>query len=269
MGKVSALVITKNEERHIGPCLESLVWADEIVVLDAFSTDQTVEIARRYTIRVLQRHFVSFPEQRNAAMSLAAHQWVLFVDADERITPELASEIRMVLDDEDGAGITAGQCAEITTGQGERIAGYWIPRENIIWGKWIRYGGWYPDYQLRLLRRGWAKYDESREVHELVQLTGGAGRLSNRLIHYNYEYLAQFLCKQDLYAQYEARTMFRRGIKPRWRSFVLQPLREFKRHYIDLRGYLDGFHGLLLAVLLAYYNLVTYFRLQRMWQGNL
>lgn len=244
MAKITFAVITKNEERQIGDCLACADWVDETLVVDSYSSDRTVEIARMYTDRVYQREFVSFARQRNNALDLASGDWVLFVDADERVTPALAAEVRGIVDGED-----------------EGLAGYWIPRKDIIWGKWIRYGGWYPDYQLRLLRCGKARYDERRKVHELVDLDGEAGYLANPFIHYNYSTVRQFLEKQEMYTTLEAQILHDKGLRARPHNFVLQPIRAFKRRYWHLQGYRDGGHGLLLSLLLAYYEFVTYRKL--------
>ncbi len=244
--KLSVIVLTKNEEKNIAACLESVQWADELIVLDSFSEDATVEIARSFGARVHQRQFVNYPDQRNAAIELARGDWVFFIDADERATPGLAAEVRRVIENESPVG-------------------WWVPRKNYIFGRWIRHAGWYPDYQLRLFRRHRARYDEAREVHELVILDGEAGYLENALIHYNYDNLAQFFARQDLYTNYEARAMFKQGIRVKPQNFILQPLREFRRRYLSLEGYRDGFHGLLLSSLMAYYELVKYLKLRRMW----
>ena len=245
MAKLSIIVLTKNEERNIGPCLESVAWGDELIVLDAFSEDRTVEIARAHGARVHQRPFRNFADQRNAALELATHPWVFFVDADERATPELAAEVRRVIERDEPVG-------------------WWVPRRNYIFGRWVRHAGWYPDYQLRLFRRDRGRYDEAREVHELVLLDGPAGCLENTLTHYNYDSLAQFFARQDVYTDYEARIMYRQGLRARPHNFVLQPLREFRRRYFELEGYKDGWLGLLLSLLMAYYELVKYGKLWRM-----
>ncbi|MCL5959718.1 MAG: glycosyltransferase family 2 protein [Chloroflexi bacterium] len=252
MSKITFAVITKNEEQRIAGCLERAAWADEILVLDSCSADRTVEIARRFTDRVFQNEFVSFPHQRNRALDLATGDWVLFVDADERVTPELA---------EDVVRVTGGG------GLGESIAGYWIPRQNIIWGKWIRHGGWYPDHQLRLLRRDKSRYDENRRVHELVVLEGGEGHLTNTFVHYNYDSIGQFLNKQSYYCEFESRTLFERGVSPRPWAPPLQAMRAIKRRLWDLQGYRDGGHGLLLSILLGYYEFVVYAKLLQMQSG--
>jgi (heptosyl)LPS beta-1,4-glucosyltransferase len=252
-GTLSAVVITKNEERHIGECLACLGWADELLVVDSFSVDRTTVNAETAGAKVYQRPFVSFPQQRNAALALAQADWVLFVDADERVTPELGAEVRQAI---------SGSAEKVDSS----VAGYWIPRRNIIWGRWIKHGGWYPDYQLRLLKRGRATYDERRQVHEVVVLDGDAAYLAECLVHYNYERLGQFFAKQAQYALLEAHSMLRAGVHPRPRNYVLQPLREMYRRYVQLRGYRDGWAGLLLAVLLGYYNLATYLTLRKLWR---
>jgi (heptosyl)LPS beta-1,4-glucosyltransferase len=245
--RLAAVVLTKNEEHNITECLQSVGWADKLCVLDSDSTDRTVELARQAGAEVQQRPFVNYADQRNVALQTFAAQWILFVDADERATPELAVEVRRVIQD-------------------ESVVGWWVPRRNYIWGRWIRHAGWYPDYQLRLLKRGCARYDPTREVHEIVQLDGPDGHLQNPLTHYNYATVRQFLHRQDSYVTYEASVLVRQGIHPRPHSLLLQPLREFRRRYITLQGYKDGGHGLLLSLLMAYYTGVAYWRARGMRQ---
>ncbi len=243
--RVSAIVLTFNEERHIGACLKSLAWADERIVLDSMSTDRTCDIARACGARVEQRPFVNWAEQRQAAMALAAHRWVFFVDADERATEELATEVRSVIQSDD-------------------CAGYWVPRRNIIFGKHIAHTGWSPDYQPRLLNVTRCRWDPSRPVHELVLFDGPDGRLTHTLTHYNYDNLAQFVAKQERYTDIYARQLHAEGKKARLRSFIGQPAREFVRRFVTLQGYRDGWHGLLLSALLAFYQLRTYVKLWRL-----
>lgn len=235
--KLVAAILTKNEARHITDCIASVSWADQVLVSDSFSDDGTPELARAAGAVVHQRPFAGWASQRNAALDEAARlgaEWVFFVDADERATPELGEEVH-----------------EVITVRPE--AGWWVPRHNYIVGQRVRYGGFYPDYQLRLLRVGRARYDPGRPVHEVVLLDGADGYLTHPLIHYNYESWAQFHRKQRRYAAYEAHILRERGIQPRPHNFVLQPLREFRRRYLTLQGYRDGLHGLKLCVLLAYY----------------
>lgn len=246
MAEISAIVLTRNEEGNIAECLNTLRWADELLVLDSFSDDATVEIAGAMGAEVQQRRFDNYALQRNAALRIAGKEWVFFVDADERATHELADEIRRAVLD-------------------EGLDGWWVPRKNYIFGRWIRHAGWYPDYQLRLLRRDSSRYDERREVHELVELDGQAGYLHSPLIHYNYDTVREFCDKQDRYTEYEVRMLFESGQRARPWNLVLQPLRQFRWRYLTLRGYRDGWRGLLLSCLLAYYELVRYWRLWR-WQ---
>jgi (heptosyl)LPS beta-1,4-glucosyltransferase len=246
--KLIVIILTKNEEKNIADCIASVNWADEVVVFDAFSQDRTVEIAQESGATVFQHPFQNFAQQRNAALDTVDSDWVFFVDADERATPELAVEVRRAIQDESRSG-------------------WWVPRHNYIFGRVICHAGWYPDYQLRLLRHGQARYDPKREVHELVILDGEEGYLENSLIHYNYETMTQFIERQNRYTDYDARILFDQGVRPKPHNFILQPLREFRRRYISLEGYKDGFHGLLLSLLMAYYTLVMYVRLRRLWQG--
>ncbi len=244
---ITCIMLTLNEDENIGPCLETVQWADELLVVDSFSQDRTVEIAEAHGAQVHQRTFRDYADQRNAALELARHDWVLFVDADERVTPELAAEIQRVL---------------TQAGQNENApVGYWIPRRNYIFGKWIRHTGWYPDHQLRLMRRSRARYDPARQVHELVILNGPAGRLEHPLVHYNYATLGEFIARQNRYSDYDARVLFNQGVRARPHNFILQPLREFRRRYFTLQGWRDGWHGLLLSLLMAWYELVKYAKL--------
>jgi glycosyltransferase involved in cell wall biosynthesis len=236
---VTAAIIARDEQVHIVPCLETIAWADERLVLDGGSRDRTVELARQAGARVEQRPFDDFARQRNAAMSLAAHDWILFVDADERVTPELADEAR-------------------ATVEHPGHDGYYIPRFNHIFGKVIRHTGWYPDYQMRLLDRRHARYDEDVPVHEVVRLDRGEpGRLTQHLVHYNYQTIGQFLSKQERYSDFEARQLRDAG-PVRARCLLSMPLREFARRYWTLQGFRDGGHGLLLSLLMAYFTFRRY-----------
>jgi len=231
---LAAVVLTLNEEDNIRECLESLAWAPRRVVFDSGSRDATVELAREMGAEVLTRPFDNYAAQRNAALEQVEADWIFFVDADERATPDLAEEVQRVI-------------------LSPAYAGWWVPRENYIVGRRVRGAGWWPDYQLRLLRRGKARYDPARPVHEVVILDGQAGHLKHPLIHYNYRSWEQFHAKQRRYAIYEAEALLRRGIRPRPHNFILQPWREFRRRFFTLRGYQDGWWGLRLSFWLAYY----------------
>ena len=246
MPHLVAVILTRNEAHHIPACVASVrPWVDAVVVWDSASTDDTVAAAAGAGALAVVRPFDNFAAQRQAALDTIAAEWILFVDADERVTPALGREIRVA----------------ITSDQAD---GYWIPRRNYIVGYAPAGGGFFPDYQLRLLRRTAARYAPEREVHEIVELTGMAGHLHEPLIHHNYATWAQFRRKQMMYAGYEARILAGRGIRPRPHNFILQPLREFHRRFVALGGWRDGWPGLRLALLLAwYYGFMPYWLLLR------
>lgn len=246
--ELAAVVLTKNEERHIGDCLDSLAWTDEQVVFDDFSTDLTAEIAQGKGARLLSHSFVNFAAQRDAALAAVDARWILFVDADERVTPELAKEVRRVIAYEDD----------------QARAGWWVPRHNYMIGHRMRGGGWYPDYQLRLLQRECARYDPDHPVHEIVILDGNAGHLEHHFIHYNYDTVAQFRRKMGSYTQFEAQILREQGIRVRPWTYLSMPLREFRRRFFTLGGYRDHIYGLLFCGLMSWYTSLTYWRLRQL-----
>ena len=243
---ICAVVLTKNEERHIGPCLDSLAWADRRVVFDSFSTDRTCEIAREHGAEVIQHPFSDYASQRNAALDAVEAEWVFFVDADERATPELAEEIPALCPPRRAEGMQGGE------------AGYYVPRDNYLFGRLTRGAGYWPDYQMRLLRRGHARYE--RPASEIVTLDGEAGYLKHPLIHYNYDSVAQFHAKQRFRIDFEATNLYEQGIRPKFYAPFVQPVRHFWWRFVTLKGYRDGLHGLRLSVLLAYYFGYRYYR---------
>jgi (heptosyl)LPS beta-1,4-glucosyltransferase len=241
--RLTAIILTKNEARHIVPCIESLAWADEVVVFDSYSKDETVELAQGAGARVIQHPFENFSQQRNDALDMIESDWIFFVDADERATPAVGNEIRQAIQRED-------------------VHGWWSPRHNYIFGRLTRGAGYLPDYQMRLLRSGCGRYE--RPASEIVALEGADGYLTQPLIHYNYETLALFHHKQHTRETFEATTLHRQGVRLRPHTFVLQPLRHFWWRYVTLKGYQDGWHGLRLCLLLAYYFGWRYY--VRLWQ---
>jgi glycosyltransferase involved in cell wall biosynthesis len=249
MDELVAVILTYNEQKHVGACIDSVAWCDQVLVFDSFSTDQTCEIARDKGAALLQHPFKGYGSQRQAAMDAlgaSASRWILFVDADERVTPELAGEIR-----------------ERIAQRGDEV-GWWIPRHNYIFGRLTLHTGWYPDYQLRLMRADRSRWDPEREVHELPILDGPVGHLENVLIHYNYDSLRLFIAKQERYVEFDARILDQAGerVKP-WSPFWM-PIRHFKWRFVDLEGYRDGLHGLWLSVLMSYYEGKKYARLARL-----
>lgn len=247
MAELTAIILTRNEAYHIVACIESLRWADRIVVFDAYSDDETVSLAESAGVEVHRRRFDNFAAQRNAALEAVATDWVFFVDADERGTPALADEIRQVM-----------------TGRPEN--GWFVPRHNMIFGRITLGAGWYPDYQFRLLRHGYARY--IRPVHEIGEVDGAIGYLQNPLIHHNYRDPAQFHRKQRFYVEHDAAILWEAGVRPKPHNYLLQPLRQFWWRFFTLRGYRDGLHGLRLSLYMAYYEWLKYRRLARLWAAG-
>src|SRR5205807_6680977 len=223
--------------------------ADErLVLVDSATVDATREIARLLGARVEERAFDNFAAQRNAALQLAKGDWVLFVDADERIPPALRDEVlRTIADPADRRG-------------------FWIARHNHLMGRVVRHAGWFPDYQLRLLERCSAHFDPTRPVHELAIVDGAIGYLREPLAHFNYASLREFFAKQERYCPLDADRWLATYGRPRARALLGQPVREFWRRYITLEGYRDGALGLLLSALLAYYAGKTIY-LSRRWRA--
>lgn len=246
--RLSAAIIARDEERHIAGCLASLAGlADEVVVLlDTRTRDHTAQICLAHGAQLFHEPWRGFAAQRNRALARCAGDWVLFIDADERVTPELNAEIRALLSRPPAAGAAPEH------------AGYWIPRFNRFFGQTLRGGGWYPDHQLRLLRRDAARYDEARHVHEYADLSGPAGYLQGHLIHHNIEQIGEFWHKQSRYALAEARTLAAEGRRARLRNFLGAPAREFVRRYIRLGGWRDGPLGLFLCAALAWFEVVKF-----------
>lgn len=238
--ELCAVILTLDEAQHIGDCIESLQWVDRIVVFDAYSADDTLAIAREAGAQVFQSRFTNFAQQRNAALDAVKTDWVFFVDADERGTEELGSEVRRVISERSEAG-------------------WYVPRHNYIFGKRTRGAGWFPDYQLRLFRHGKVRYE--RAVHEVAQVDGEIGYLQNVLVHYNYETVERFHHKQRQYTSFDARILYEEGIRPKIYTPFTQMLRHFWWRYVTLKGYQDGAHGLRLSLLMAYYEWVKYRKL--------
>jgi glycosyltransferase involved in cell wall biosynthesis len=230
---LSVIMITKDAAGHVRRSLESIRWADEVVVMDSGSNDDTVPICRDYTTKIFVRPFDTFAAQRNAALKRAAGEWILALDADEVVPLDLAREIR-----------------EIVARPGPGIHGYFVRRQNHFCGRPIRYL-WGDDRLLRLFRRESGRF--VNDVHEKVELAGPAATLSHPLVHFNSATLREYVRKNALYTRLEAGQRSRRGERGSLFRLLLAPLRVFA--YLSLRGYRDGWMGLLLAALLAYFTL--------------
>lgn len=244
--RLTVTVVTLNEAERLRACLESVAWADEIVVVDAESHDKTVAVAREFTDRVWVRPWPGFAAQKNFALEQVRGDWILSLDADETVSPELRAEI------------------ESTLAGGAAHDGYAVPRRNLFLGQWVRHGGLYPDWQLRLFRRGRGRFRD-RAVHEAVQVEGRVGRLRGHLVHRSYESLDDFFERAHRYSTLAAADLVRAGARVRARELVLRPLGRFLGTYVLRGGFLDGRKGLLLAALYAYY---VFMRTAKVWEAT-
>lgn len=242
--RLSVVVVTRDEEERLRPCLESVAWADEIVVVDAESEDKTLTIAREFTDRVVVRPWPGYAAQKNAALDLATGEWALSLDADEIVSPALRAEIAAVLAVDGPAD------------------GYAVPRRNIFWGRWVRHGGLYPDWQVRLFRRGRGRF-VVRAVHESVGVEGRVERLAGHLEHRSYRDVSDFLARADRYSTLAAEEAVTQGRRAGAADLLLRPLGRFVGMYVVGRGFLDGWRGFLLAALYAYYVLI---RSAKIWE---
>lgn len=243
MSRLSVIVITRDEEENIERCLQSVTWADELVVVDSGSTDRTVELARRFTDRVYDTEWRGYAGTKAYAVDRASHPWVLWLDADEAVTPELAEEIRGVL-----------------RGADREVAAYAMPRKAFFLGRWIRRCGWYPDYVTRLFRRDRARFGDQR-VHESLVVDGTVRRLRADLLHFTYPTLERAVEKLSRYAVLAAEEMERGGRTAGFGDLVVRPAFRFFQMYVVRLGFLDGVHGLVVCALHSWYVFAKYARL--------
>jgi (heptosyl)LPS beta-1,4-glucosyltransferase len=245
--RLSVTVITRNESSNLSAALESVSWADEIVVVDAESTDGTADLARRHNARVDVRPWPGFSAQKNYAASIAAHDWILSLDADERVTSELAQEIRARLSSD------------------PPLNGYRIPRVSHYLGRWIRGTDWYPDYQLRLYDRRAGEWN-GRRVHESVKLrTGEPGRLTHDLQHFPYRDISDHLATIDRYTTLAAAEMASNGRAPSIAGVALHPPFAFLRNYVLRGGFRLGSVGFVVSALNSYY---VFLKLAKAWAAS-
>lgn len=245
---LSVVVIGYNDEPNIRACLESVRWADEIIFVDSFSTDATAKIAAEFTDKIFQHKFEGFGKLRNDAIAHASHDWIFSLDTDERATPEIAAEIRALLE------------------RGPESPAYFVPRKNFFLGRWIRHCGWYPDYrQPQLFDRRRFRY-RADVVHEGFDADGPVGHLHEHVIQIPFRDIKQFLGKMDRYSELMARRLAEKGRRFHVHQLVTHPAFTFVKMYMLRRGFLDGLPGFILSGLYAYYTFIKYVRLWELSQ---
>ncbi len=242
--KLSVVISTRNRSESLTRTLSSVsAIADEIIVVDNESTDDTGGVAKKFKATVFRRkNNLMLNVNKNFGFSKARGEWILSLDDDEEIPPDLASEISQAI-------------------AGHGVSGYWIPRKNIIFGRWIRHGIWWPDRQLRLFKRGSGTFPE-RHVHEYVDVTGPTETLTHPYVHHNYDSLGQYLTKmQDIYTESEVAKYKATGYRLHWADAVRFPVSDFLKIYFAQGGYRDGLHGLVLSMLQAFYAFLIFVKL--------
>jgi glycosyltransferase involved in cell wall biosynthesis len=241
--RVSGCIITFNEEDRIADCLRSLDWCDEVLVVDSHSTDRTREIAAEHGARVIERDWPGHVAQKEFAVRAATYDWVMCIDADERVSDGLRAEI-LALRDKGFVG----------------AAGWEMPRMSSYLGRWIRHGTWYPDLSLRLFDRTRGRWG-GHDPHDRVELDASPGRLEHDLLHYPYRTFADHLRTIDNYTTIMARGLYDRGRRARIADVIFRPGIRFLRFYVLKAGFLEGWRGLLLAYLAAHYVRLKYAKL--------
>ena len=245
--KISACITAGNEEKNIRRCLESVTWADEIVVVDSFSTDSTPDICREYTNNVHQHTWLGYIGQKNLIKDLASNSWILFVDADEEISPLLREQIQ----------------SDFADGTNSKYAGYEFPRIVRYLGRWIRHGDWYPDVKLRLFRKDQGVCG-GKEPHDRVSVDGAIKRLSGHLYHYTYEGVTDQVATLNKFSTISANGKVNDGTSFHLHDLLFRPAFKFFRNYILKRGFLDGMPGLIIAFSTAFGVFVKY---AKVWES--
>lgn len=242
--RFSVVISAYNEEKRIEDCLKSVSFADEIIVIDNSSSDRTAEIVRKYTSKIFKRtNNLMLNVNKNFGFSKTTGDWILNLDADERVSEDLQKEIKEILK---------------TT---KNINGYWIPRKNIIFGKWIQSDQWWPDYQLRLFKRNKGKFPE-KHVHEYLKVEGDTEKLQYFLIHQNYSSVDQYLYKMlNIYTENEVKNRLEDKVRVGWIDALRYPADDFLKTFFAKKGYKDGLHGFTLSLLQAFYMEIVFAKL--------
>jgi glycosyltransferase involved in cell wall biosynthesis len=242
MTLLSAVIITKNEEANIRRCLESVKFADEIIVVDSNSTDKTTAIASEFGAKVFTREWQGFGPAKQEGVNQARGEWILSIDADEIIPVELAAEITSKISSNNG------------------FSGYYLNRKTRFLGRWMLHSGWYPDYVLRLFQKKYGKFNTA-VIHESVETSGKTDYLKNDLLHYSHPDLESYLEKFNRYTTVGAQEAYKSGKRAGWSEIIFKPQAAFLKHYITGQGFRDGLEGLILSILSSMAVLVKYAKL--------
>lgn len=240
--KPTVIILTYNSGEYIYRCLNSVKWTDEIIIVDSFSKDNTLEIARSYNAKILEHAFDGYTKQIERGIQQAGNKWILVIDSDEELSPELQDEIKNLNVND------------------ESISGFELNRKVFFLGKWIEHGGWYPDYQFRLFDKTKVKMT-THEIHDSIQPTSGKQKLNGILYHYTYKNLYEYLERINNYTSRAVTDTINSGKKFKWYKLILNPLSTFLRMYFVNKGYKDKMQGFILALYSAIYNLVLYSKL--------
>ena len=258
---LSACIITLNEEQNLARCLRSLGFANEIIVVDSGSRDQTIDIAKKYGARVLHREFDNYIAQKNFAVDQARGSWILFLDADEEASKELESEIRTLLAK---SGSDDNQRLPARRSGNALLDGYLVPRKTYYLGQWIHHGGWYPDYTIRLFRKGRGSF-VGKTFHARVRVDGRFGRLRKPILHYSYRDIREHLDVINRYSDLFAAERLEAGKRNGILFSLGKAAMKFLTMYFWKMGFLDGRAGLVIAVLGSYYNFLKYIKV---WEAH-
>jgi len=239
---ISVVIITYNEQDNIKRCLESVRWADEIIVIDSGSYDKTLDIVRKYTNKIYIHKWKGYSKEKNFGILKAKNDWILSIDSDEVVSDELKDEI-------------------IKSIKNTKFDGFFIPRKVYFLDKWIKHCGWYPDFQLRLFKKSKGRFDESKLVHEGVKLNGKIGYLKNSLLHFPYKDLNQYFQRFNKYTTLAANELFKKNKRVIFVNLILNPIFTFFKMYFLKLGFLDGFAGFVVCFLSSFYNFVKYSKL--------
>lgn len=252
MSSLSVVILTKNEENNIVDCLEKALFSDEVIVIDDYSTDRTLELINSFKnekIKIFKRKLEGdFASQRNFALSKTKNEWILFIDADERLSEDLISEIKDKID------------------SGTKYRGFYLRRSDNMWGKIFRYGEINQTKLLRLARNGTGQW--KNKVHEEWDINGKSGELNNKLIHYPHQSVREFLQEINFYTSVRAEELYKNGIKTNGLLILLYPFGKFFQNYILRLGFLDGIEGFIFAVLMSFHSFLVRGKLWLLWKKN-